>query len=255
VTVVSHKLIVDACNVLFGPEVVVSMDFLRYLQPSGVKAAFRKKALETHPDRAKILGMNEAQMLQQFKNVNDAYKRLYPIVSGASEIIITPPGPARHRAKKYAKQTDEGGVQKNWAEGIYSGRIPRRELLLGRFMYYSSTISWDTLIKALAWQKRQRPLIGQLAISRGLLTLKEIQAILCKKRHNEKFGQCANRAGYLKWFNIMTLLNKQRECQRLFGDYFIDKNIFGAIDIKRVVKNQHRHNEKIKAAAIRRKFK
>ena len=254
-TVVSHKMIVDACNILFGPGVVVSMDFLRYLQPSGVKAAFRKKALETHPDRAKILGLNETQMLQQFKDVNDAYKRLYPIVSGASEIITPPPGPERHQTRKYAKQAGAGEPPKNGTEGIYSGRIPQRELLLGRFMYYSSTISWDTLISALAWQKRQRPLIGQLAISRGLLTLKEIQAILCKKRQNEKFGQCANRAGYLKWFNIMTLLNKQREYQRLFGDYFIDKNIFGAIDMEQVVKNQHRHNEKVKAAAIRQKFR
>ena len=30
----------------------VSVEFLRYLKPSGVKAAYRKRALETHPDRA-----------------------------------------------------------------------------------------------------------------------------------------------------------------------------------------------------------
>ncbi len=252
-TVVPHNLIVQACNILFGPEVVVSNDFLRYLQPSGVKAAFRKKALETHPDRAKILGVDEAQMLQQFKNVNDAYKRLYPIVGGDGKIIITPQGTEKRQPDVNANDTEAQTTAKKWANDIYSGRIPQRELLMGRFMYYSSIISWNTLIKALAWQKRQHPLIGQLAISKGLLTLKEIQAILCQKKHNEKFGQCAIREGYLKWFNIMPLLNKQRGCKRLFGDYFIDKNIFRAIEIERVVKKQRLHNQKIKTATIRSK--
>ena len=40
----------DACRELFGPEVQTCPDFLDYLQASGVKSAFRRKAKETHPD-------------------------------------------------------------------------------------------------------------------------------------------------------------------------------------------------------------
>lgn len=252
---VSHELIIDACKILFGPEVVVSMDFLRYLQPSGVKAAYRKKVLETHPDRAKILGRNEAQMLQQFKNVNDAYKRLYSVISSDSIITIEPHEAERRRTKSYTKYAGTRAAEKNWASGIYSGQMPQIELLIGRFMYYSSLISWDTLIKALAWQKRQYPLIGQLAISKGFLTTKDLRDILYQKKRNEKFGQCAIRKGYLKYFNIVMLLNKQRMCKRLIGDYFIDTNILKTLEMERVVKQQQLHNEKIKAAKIRRKFR
>ena len=45
----------NACNVLFGPNAGVTVDFIRYLQMSGLKAVYRKKALESHPDRAVAL--------------------------------------------------------------------------------------------------------------------------------------------------------------------------------------------------------
>ena len=43
----------NACKVLFGPYNKISMDFLRYLEPSLLKAVYRKKALETHLDRSR----------------------------------------------------------------------------------------------------------------------------------------------------------------------------------------------------------
>ena len=245
-TVVSHKRIVDACNILFGPEVIVSMDFLRYLQPSRVKAAYRKKAIETHPDRAKILGIDEAQLLQAFKDVNDAYEQLYPIVGIGNNTIPRSRRAERQQRQRYTQYADGQRAQKNWGDGLYSGRIPQMELLMGRFMYYSGLISWNTLIDALAWQRRQHPLIGQLAVSEGLLTMKGIQAILFQKKHNEKFGQCAIRSGYLKHFYIMRLLNKQRDCNRLFGHYFTDKKMLKSVEVEWVVKQQRRHNETIK---------
>ena len=40
-----------SCEILFGSQVSISREFLEYLQPSGLQGAYRKRALETHPDR------------------------------------------------------------------------------------------------------------------------------------------------------------------------------------------------------------
>lgn len=64
----SRTELYDACGVLFGPQVDISFEFFRYLQPSGLKDAFRKKALETHPDRAKALGKDESKLNELFED-------------------------------------------------------------------------------------------------------------------------------------------------------------------------------------------
>ena len=52
---ISRQDLFKACESLFGTEIDISIEFLRYLKPAGVKAAYRKKAMETHPDRAAAL--------------------------------------------------------------------------------------------------------------------------------------------------------------------------------------------------------
>jgi hypothetical protein len=47
----SHSELYHACRILFGTELQCSPEFLDYLQISGVKSAFRRRAMETHPDR------------------------------------------------------------------------------------------------------------------------------------------------------------------------------------------------------------
>ena len=55
---VTKKDLFKACESLFGTDIDASVDFLRYLKPDGVKAAYRKRALETHPDRARVVPEN-----------------------------------------------------------------------------------------------------------------------------------------------------------------------------------------------------
>ena len=61
----------QACATIFGPEIKISYDFLKYLQPVGIKTAYRKKAFELHPDR------NSDQHAEQlFRELNEAYALL-----------------------------------------------------------------------------------------------------------------------------------------------------------------------------------
>ncbi|MBF0520931.1 MAG: hypothetical protein HQK92_14560 [Nitrospirae bacterium] len=67
----------DACRVLFGTEIKVDRNFLEYIQPSGVKSAYRKMALLTHPDRVAALGSDYLRNLNvDFRSVAEAYEKL-----------------------------------------------------------------------------------------------------------------------------------------------------------------------------------
>ncbi len=73
---VSHtqRELFRSCEILFGPELRISSEFLDYLEVNGVKSAFRKRALETHPDRhAGKDPLAQQQTTALFSSVRDAY--------------------------------------------------------------------------------------------------------------------------------------------------------------------------------------
>jgi hypothetical protein len=64
--------LIYACKVLFTHKTGFDFDFIRALDPYGLKLAYRKKALETHPDRSKALGRTEEEMNGLFQEVSFA---------------------------------------------------------------------------------------------------------------------------------------------------------------------------------------
>lgn len=236
----------EACGILFGPQISVSLDFLNYLQPSGLRAAYRKRALETHPDRANALGRDPANLAEKFRKAKIAYDRLNAYVEG--EVIIRPtqnykkPKPKPGFSKPAAGKDPAGNQSKEY---FYSGQIPRRKLLLGQFLYYSGCISWKTFITAIVWQRRQRPALGRIAMQWGMLTDDEIQHILKSRQQLEKFGQSALRRGYLNRFELMALLGKQRRMQRPIGQYFIEQGDLTLLQLKQMLLHQKQHNDQI----------
>ena len=72
-----EQQLLRSCTVLFGDDLHVSREFLDYLQLSGLKSAYRKRALETHPDR--MFGTDRAgrmQAAEHFHSVQHAYEDL-----------------------------------------------------------------------------------------------------------------------------------------------------------------------------------
>ena len=232
----------DACGLLFGPKVEISLDFLKYLDLSGLRSAYRKKALETHPDRAKALGRDEAKMSDRFREVTLAYERLIPIVNNKGAVPLR----RKSSVEKNNKRTNaRRQAKRDFSELFYTKEVPKRELLLGQFLYYTGLISWPTLIKAITWQRRQRPLIGQIALGWEMISRNEIQRILMRRNLRGKFGERAIRLGYLSRFQLMALLGKQRNLQCPIGEFFVDEGILPLQDMEIMVERQKIHNRDV----------
>lgn len=233
----------DACLVLFGPETTVSEEYLKYLRPAGLKSAYRKIALETHPDRARTLGKQPSELNARFAEVSLAYHKLNAAINTDGILWADPPPDYRSADRPPKRQAKKKRRRKN-PDHFFSGSVPQRHLLFGQFLFYSGIVSWKTYIRALLWQRRRRPLLGQLAMDWGMLTLQDIRKILAARRLGEKFGESAVRQGYLKAYNLLALLGKQRRLQSLFGEYFLQNGWFTKSQIDAFHKMQLHHNRK-----------
>jgi curved DNA-binding protein CbpA len=251
----------QACETIFGPEVKVSIDFLEYLQLTGIKTAFRKRAFETHPDRAKALGSYAIDLNEQFINVRKAYERLLSFVETKNEGTVCSSlfNDLRNQQDNSYKSKDnysfyntqhKGGQKKGHSnqknkshpDHFYTGTVPKGNLLLGQFLYYSGLISWQTLINAICWQRGQRPLIGQIAVKWGLISYQDVLSILKIRTFNEKFGECALRTGYISSFELYALVGKQKNLQRPFGEYFTESGILSPSDLIYMAQKHQLHN-------------
>ena len=153
----------QACRVLFGERAPVCRAFIDYLQPAGLKAAYRSLALNTHPDRAAVLEADRDILAEQFHSVHRAYRLLLPYVCGEEPVPPLEPTPMhpRSRAGGSAAHGRRRTARTNRRRAFYyAGRVPAWELRFGQFLYYRRCIPWDALIQALVWQRRQRPLLG-----------------------------------------------------------------------------------------------
>ena len=249
----------QACETIFGPDVKVSDDFLEYLQPIGIKTAYRKRAFETHPDRAKALGEFARDLNAEFINVRQAYERLLSFVETKNVINESAPyfdGFKKQQEPSYQNTWQHKGGQKKTHQNqkhtnkkykshpdhFYNGNIPKGSLMFGQFLYYSGLISWRTLIEAICWQRRQRPLIGQIATAWGLISSQDIIQILTVRKFDEKFGECALRIGYISSFELSALVGKQKTLQHPFGEYFIESGILSSTDIMSMAQKHQFHN-------------
>lgn len=243
----------QACQMIFGPEVKLSNDFLEQLHPVRIKTAFRKRALETHPDRVMALGAFARDLNAEFINVRQAYERLLSFIETKNGPNVNAQpfqkvSPYRKPSYQSAQQNDgswkkqHGKKHTRQPDHFYSGSVPKSNLMLGQFLYYSGLISWRTLIEAICWQRRQRPLIGQIAMAWGLISYQDILRILTLRTFDEKFGECALRHGYISSFELFALVGKQRRLQRPFGEYFIQSGILTPADLINIAQKQQLHN-------------
>jgi len=275
--VVAEHQLYRAGEILFGSELRLSREFLEYLQPAGVKSAFRRRARETHPDLV-APGDQVAQRRHAllFHDVKQAYDQLLAYLDAREKGYRLPCGPGTRPApprpastaqtSRTAGATTNGkryngagagngrtrtngcrynGGGNSWQQRMerrYQGPMPQRPLLFGHFLYYAGVISWRQVIQALVWQRQQRPRIGELGRRLGWLSDADIHRVLESRLPLRPFGEEAVRLGLLDEGRLRILVWQQRRLQRRFGDYFVEHAILSGPQIEILAARHRQHN-------------
>ncbi len=258
-TVISETEVVRACQTLFGDHVDISRDFLYYVQPSGVKSAYRKKAKETHPDLFAGGPVHiQQKQTELFRGILQAYDVLNLFFKQRENGAWRPGGIRAHsvRAQKQAAPKASSPDRASPGSGdeiYYHGPVPKRRLQIGQYLYYRGRITFGGLIKAVIWQRKQRPSFGDIAVQWGLLDSDGVKKIfdLCGKPR--LFGEKAVELGLLSVFQVNTILLYQRSRQDRLGSFFVQNRILNQNDLERLVLDLNQHNAEILARTTERR--
>jgi hypothetical protein len=240
---VTKQELFAACRTLFGDGLELSVGFLNYLQPSGLKSAYRRKALEFHPDRAAATDGDRAQMEERFKAVNKSYRLLCDYLENPSLYELRDHS-ARGAFWPLGQRCHERGRGRPRPGRYYTGSMPQSPLPLARFLYYSGAISYETLVSSVAWQRMQHNLIGRVAVKSGCLRDKDVLHVIRQCRPFEKFGECAVRTGVMTRRQLDGVLAEQRRLRPLIGSYFSDKGLLSQKELGEFLVRHHSHNRR-----------
>jgi len=229
--------ITSALRILYGEDVSSSPALINTLHPDSLKAVFRQRALELHPDRAVILGKSPDALSEAFKDVKLAYEMLLDLL-----------GPSIGKTVYTRRSTSPGQSRTGHSkpgDHYWEAEIPETNLLFGQFLYYAGLITFNHLISAITWQRRQRPSFGKIARSWDYLSEKEVLAVISSRMGGEKIGDAALRLGYLSPFQRNSVLGFQKYLQRPIGEFFHGIGILKEDEISYLVKLLSRHNLKV----------
>jgi len=218
-----------ACRILFGPDIRPSREFLDYLQEEGIVSAFRQRAMDVHPDRARFTSLSVEKCQKEFI-----------ALQAASEIL------REHIAVRQGENFQKNNNQFAQKSSSGKGALPKTELPFGRFLYYLGIIEWRQLIKALAWQKSGRPRIGELGIKCGYLERNSIGIILKNSGVKSAFGWTAYRLGFLSKDEVRDLLRRQRRQQKRIGQFFVENGVFTRLELEVLLGRCRKHNIEVR---------
>jgi curved DNA-binding protein CbpA len=242
----SETILINACRTLFGHDVNLSRDFLDYLQPSGAKSAFRNQAKAHHPDGyARSSTQVRMQQTERFREIRQAYDLIIDFLEkrhkkyGTTPLRTPSPAATSHRGRSTARQRQ---AQKPHAWPI---TIPAIPLEFGMYSYYQGKITYQQLIEALVWQRRQRPTLGAIAQEWGWLSEAKVAQILGYRGYAVRFGKKALELGYLRPHQVDALLKHQRSLQKKIGQYFIDKGLLTEAEADQISQDLEDHNSQL----------
>ena len=231
--------LLEACRILF-PGAEINRQFLCYIQPEGLKNAYRNRAWECHPD-AGNKNVERPDRTELFRRSVEAYKLLDSFIKERKSL------PLRY-AKPASKPSFSRNTVKKRTEGeqYYSGQIPAIELKLGLFLYYSGIVSYQAVVRALIWQRGLRPPLGDFACQWGWLTQKDVSLILAATEIVGSFGERALALGLLTQSQLNLILLHQRSRQQPIGSYFVVQNLLTELTLRHKLRALDQHNKQVR---------
>lgn len=231
--------IVNACRILFGSGVEITREFVQYLQPEGVRRAYRNRARECHPD---LRGDRSSQDVRTelFRRSVEAYELLNEFLRNRQVVQHQQPRPAERRSQPKPKPWIRPAKAPN--ERYYSGPFPTIRLRTGLFLYYRGAVSYQALVRSLLWQRSLRPPLGEFACSWGWIDQEAVATILSATHLLGSFGERALKLGLLSESQLKILLLHQRFTQQPIGRYFVQHALLTESELLRYLRELSRHN-------------
>jgi len=244
----SRNELVLACRLLFGVMNEDVSGFLDSLDIKDAKRIFRKRLMECHPDRAQIVGTDEKVLTERFKRLQAAFDMILCYLesrpaaaagrpSPTSSPYVAPWTPPRATYAPPRPQVDASAKDHFW-----SGPIPRKALLFGQFLFFCGRISSVTLLRAISWQRMQRPIFGKIGRAWGLLTEGQIARALQSRPQDLKIGESCLRFGFIRDIERETILRFQREQQPRIGRFFLNVGAITTGDLEDLFRLHLEHN-------------
>ncbi len=260
----SETALFNACRTLFGKEVNLTREFLNYLQPSGARTAFRSQAKTHHPDaHASSSPQIRKQQTERFREIRQAYDLINNFLEKRHHNCQATPNrrPSQTAARKPPQAASHWGRNPSrWDRNSSHRRkqqkphsrpssIPAIPLEFGMFTYYQGKVTYQQLIEALVWQRRQRPTLGVIAQEWGWLSEAKVAQVLGHRGHAVRFGKKAVELGYLRPLQVEALLQHQRSLHKRIGQYFIKKGLLTKEETDQISQNLKSHNSQISRRA------
>lgn len=252
----------QAYRLLFGRSFPAGMR-VQSIKPDALKRAFRRRALETHPDRFAKQDLCANEMQDKFVAVSEAYHTLLQAmefgVMAEGQKLAGKRSTAGHSTARAAKVKKDQSPQRaqesrsaDWErtgpQQYYAGPMPSRPLRLGEFLYYGGHISWQDLVASLVWQRRQHMRFGEIAVRWGMMNVRDAAYISQAQRKGERFGECALRLGALTAFQQMAVAGKQGLQRPLIGAFFVRKSLLSEGAIALAQRESELHNARFHMA-------
>ncbi|MDF1580329.1 MAG: J domain-containing protein [Desulfuromonadales bacterium] len=233
-----------ACRTLFGADVVLSADFLDYLQPGGAKAAYRRCARETHPDMLPAADTADRQRAtHRFRQVNEAYRLLDAYLKERDHGQS-----AELPAADSAAQPAAGAPTPAPTGHYYSGPLPPKPLEFGRYLFYRGKVSFQTLHEALFFQRRQRPKFGSIALRWGWLNEDAAKRLVAPGKVFMRIGEREVKHNLLSPRQVTTLLMYQRSQQTRLGELLVERGCFCHAELELLLAEYRLHNWQYRTA-------
>lgn len=240
--------LIDACRILF-PSAEVNREFLSYVQLDGLKNAYRHRVWECHPDACGRDEQDTSRQTELFRRSVEAYRLLSEYLKKRKPVL-----PLRQAQTRFGVSPRIQVSSRIAGEQYYDGPFPSIELKIGLFLYYSGTISYQALVRALLWQRSQRPPIGDLAVKWGWLSEEDVVMVLHATHVVGSFGERAVQLGLMTSSQLNILLIHQRTMQQPIGKYLVSHFLIPELSLQHHLRQLARHNRQVQEARNDRGF-
>ena len=242
---------VVSCSMLFQTQTHISQGILPLLRNEDVKIAFAKALSLEKKNKS-----TESNKSKKIADLLDAYSVITSFIqSNNIELVLS-----LNLLKKEAEKTvfdppPVKGVTKTANSAIlahkktfYAGNMLPKRMRFGTYLYYRGIISYYMLKESLAWQKSQRPLMGQIAMQAGFIDPRTFATILFNMKNGQFFGDIAKKKKVISELKIKNIVKIQKKYNSFIGKYFIENHILTQSENDLLHQDMLVHNAKFRFA-------